>query len=53
MITATYMVISGGKLEVGICEDVHYKTDGDLEITLYITTAFELTRDCGQRLETG
>ena len=38
VITATYMVISGGKLEVGICEDVHYKTDGNLGITTYIMT---------------
>ena len=42
MITATYMVISGGKLEVGICEDVHYKTDGDLEITTNIIAVFGL-----------
>jgi len=45
------MVISGGKLEVGICEDVHYKTDGNLGILTNIMTTFDAAR-CRCWLET-
>jgi len=38
------MVISGGKLEVGICEDVHYKTDDDSEIISFIIPTLNPTR---------